>query len=133
MSGNGDSAKIKAFIIKVGQINFSSINGHWGNVQSFWKLRNRIVHHGSKVERDDKDQILKHQEQLLKKYKSSLKLRHDEFSFTDVAILEDYMKAIEKLMISLYKLLQKRSTSITPKSKKKSTAADLFKRKKTTK
>ncbi|HXD92530.1 MAG TPA: hypothetical protein VNX01_04915 [Bacteroidia bacterium] len=116
MAGNSDFEKVRSFLSKVALVDLNPINEPWAKVMSYYKLRNRIVHHGSKVDVDNNKKIIdKDLQGLFTKYNSSLSLQGEEdFLVTDSQILLEYLEAIKEIITGLYKILQERLMLIKP-------------------
>lgn len=110
MSGNSDFERVRSFLRKVALIDLTTIEKPWQKVKTLYKLRNRIVHHGSKVDVDDDSNIKeKVFADLFIQYPSSLSLKTwGEFLVIGTEILLDYLETIKEVIIGLYRLLQER-------------------------
>lgn len=109
MAGN-DFERLRAFLSKVAEIDLSPIEKYWQKVMVYYKLRNRIVHHGSQVELDSdrniKDKVLAN---LFDQYPTSLSLQNSgDFLVKGIAILLEYMNVIQEVIVGLYILLGER-------------------------
>jgi|GEM_PF-6861113 hypothetical protein len=111
MAGNSDFEKVRAFLSKVVLVDLNPLNQPWAKVMSYYKLRNRMVHHGSKIEVNDNKKIEDNSlSALFTQYNSSLSLEGwGDFLVTDSQILFDYLEVIKEFITGLYKILQERS------------------------
>lgn len=96
----------KTTIYNITNYNFNHLEGYWGKICSFRRIRNLIVHHGSTVRRNVRKRIEKQPDyDHLKKHKK-IKLSEETGYFTirDPSIVNDFFDNANKYLKGISKI-----------------------------